>query len=403
MKNTSESMTTGKAVLDNRLRFDRNELAGAFGDIGTDIPLIVGVIMTTHMDGASVLSIFGIMQIFTALLYRMPMPVQPLKAMAAIVIAQRLNASVLCGAGLAIGVIMLIFSLTGLIDYIAKLVPKCVVRGVQLGLGLQLMTLSLVKYVPNDGLAGAILAALAFAVTIVLFGNRRIPAGIIVVVLGLLYALLFKHIPASGTRVLLHVPHFQVPQWHDVWLGFLVLALPQLPLSIGNSLLATNQLARDLYPGRPVTIKKLGLTYSIMNLVSPFFGGIPTCHGSGGMAGHYAFGGRTGGSVIIYGAFLLMCGLFFGYSFEMIISVFPLSVLGAMLAVEGMMLILLIRDTVVIPREFAVAVLVGLVALFVPYGYVVGIVVGTLCYYVPNRIGERFRKETSVKGKCEVS
>jgi hypothetical protein len=55
------------------IRFDRNELSGAFGDIGTDFPLIVGLILAAHLDSASVLIVFGGMQILTGLLYRMPM------------------------------------------------------------------------------------------------------------------------------------------------------------------------------------------------------------------------------------------------------------------------------------------------------------------------------------------
>ena len=53
--------------------------------MGTDVPLIIGVALASHLDGASVLIMFGAMQILTGLAYRMPMPVQPLKAMAAIV------------------------------------------------------------------------------------------------------------------------------------------------------------------------------------------------------------------------------------------------------------------------------------------------------------------------------
>lgn len=68
------------------IRFDRNELSGAFGDIGTDLPLIIGMIIAAGLDSASVLIMFGVMQLLTGFVYRIPMPVQPLKAMAAIVI-----------------------------------------------------------------------------------------------------------------------------------------------------------------------------------------------------------------------------------------------------------------------------------------------------------------------------
>src|SRR6266513_5165615 len=129
------------------IRFDRNELAGAFGDIGTDLPLIVGVILAANLDSASALILFGAMQILTALRYRMPMPVQPLKAVAALVIAQKLSGSLLYGGGLAIGLLMLALTLTGSINWLARVVPKAVVRGIQFGLGLQLTTLALRQYI----------------------------------------------------------------------------------------------------------------------------------------------------------------------------------------------------------------------------------------------------------------
>ena len=136
------------------IRFDRNELSGAFGDIGTDLPLIVGIILASGMNPVGALVMFGALQVMTGLIYGIPMPVQPLKAMAVIVITQKLSGNILCGAGLAIGILMLILSLSGLINVIAKVVPLCVVRGIQFGLGMQLATLALKDYVPADGLVG---------------------------------------------------------------------------------------------------------------------------------------------------------------------------------------------------------------------------------------------------------
>src|SRR5438876_6687956 len=160
------------------IRFDRNELAGAFGDIGTDLPLVVGVILAARLDSASALIMFGAMQVLTGLAYGMPMPVQPLKAMAALVIAQKLSGNVLFGGGLAIGVIMLVLTATGLIGWLARVVPKTVVRGIQFGLGLQLATLALSDYVQSAGVAGYIRAAAGFAITIALMDNRRFPAAL---------------------------------------------------------------------------------------------------------------------------------------------------------------------------------------------------------------------------------
>jgi len=368
------------------IRFDRNELAGAFGDIGTDLPLIVGVILAAHLDSASALILFGAMQIMTALRYRMPMPVQPLKAVAALVIAQKISGNVLFGGGLAIGILMLFLTITGLIDLLARVVPKAVVRGIQFGLGLQLATLALKEYVGAEGGRGYVLAAIAFVLTIILIGNRRYPAALFVIALGLAYAIVFKlNGPALLEGIGFRLPHVYRPTTQDVWLGFVLLALPQIPLSLGNSVLATRQITEDLFPERPVTVRGIGFTYSLMNLINPFFGGIPTCHGSGGMMGHYAFGGRTGGSVILYGMLYLILGLFFSGSFAHVVQVFPLPILGVLLLIEGLRIMLLIRDTVDVKAEFSIAVLVGLIAAGLPYGYLVGIVIGTILFYVTRK------------------
>lgn len=368
------------------IRFDRNELAGAFGDIGTDLPLIVGMVLAAKLDGTSVLIVYGLMQILTALRYRMPMPVQPLKAMAALVIAGGIGGPVLFGAGLAIGVSMLILSVTGLVDLLARVVPKIVVRGIQLGLGLQLATLALKDYVRADGATGYVLAFLAFVLTVWLIGNRRFPAAIFVILLGLVYAFAFKLDSTSFVTSLgFGLPRPHVPRWADVVTGFFLLTLPQIPLSIGNSILATRQIATDLFPDRKITVRQISLTYSLMNLISPFLSGVPVCHGSGGMAGHYAFGGRTGGSVLIYGSFFLLFGLFLGRGFDTLVGVFPLPILGVMLLFEGLALMLLIRDVAERKRDLAVVVLVGLMASGLPYGYVIGLVVGTTLAYLTGR------------------
>ena len=369
------------------IRFDRNEVAGAFGDLGTDLPLLIGVIAASGIDSASVLILFGLMQVFTGLWYRMPMPVQPLKAFAALVIAQKIPGRVIFGGGLAIGISMFFLSITGLIDVLARLVPKAVVRGIQFGLALQLSTLALTKYVSADGAAGYALAAAAFAVTVVLFGNRRWPAALIVIALGVGYALVFKLDLATAQKALgLHLPTWHLPQSADILTGAVLLALPQIPLSLGNSILATKQVAQDLFPERePLTIKKISFTYALMNLVNPFFGGFPVCHGSGGMMGHYAFGARTGGSVVIYGSIFLVMGLFFSQGFAEVVQIFPLPVLGVLLLFEALSLATLLRDISGSRSDLLVALLVGLLCAGLPYGYLVGLIVGTAIYYAMRR------------------
>jgi len=369
------------------IRFDRNEVAGAFGDLGTDLPLLIGVIAASEIDSASVLILFGLMQVFTGLWYRMPMPVQPLKAFAALVIAQKLPGRVIFGGGLAIGVSMFFLSITGLIDALARLVPKAVVRGIQFGLALQLATLALTKYVGADGAAGYALAAAAFAVTVVLFGNRRWPAALVVIALGVAYALLFKLDFATAQKAVgLRLPAWHLPQRADILTGALLLALPQIPLSLGNSILATRQVAQDLFPERaPLTIRKISFTYALMNLVNPFFGGFPVCHGSGGMVGHYAFGARTGGSVVIYGGLFLVLGLFFSQGFAEVVQIFPLPVLGVLLLFEALSLATLLRDVSAERADLLVALLVGLLCAGLPYGYLVGLVMGTAIHYAMRR------------------
>jgi MFS superfamily sulfate permease-like transporter len=281
---------------------------------------------------------------------------------------------------------MLLLTVTGLIDHVARLVPKSVVRGIQFGLGLQLSILALSEYVPADGRWGYVLASIAFGVTLLLLGNRRFPPAPFVILLGIVYAFAFKlDVGVLAYGISFRLPHAHMPTLADVLTGFVVLALPQLPLSLGNSILATRQIARDLFPERRITVRKISLTYSLMNLVNPFLGGVPTCHGSGGMAGHYAFGARTGGSIVMYGSIYLTLGLFFSRGFQTAIELFPKPVLGVILAFEGMVLMRLVRDMASSISDFTVVVLVGLMCVGLPYGYVLGLVAGTAVAYLLKR------------------
>ncbi len=379
---TAESTAASRAVesAKPRLRFDRNELAGAFGDLGTDLPLLVGMTVASGLHGASVLTVFGILQIATGLWYRLPMPVQPLKAMAAIVIAQNVAPDVLLGGGLAIGAAMLLLALTGTLDHLARWIPKCVVRGIQLGLGLQLASIALGRFVVADGARGYFLAAIAFVLVVALLGNRRLPAALPVVALGVAYAAVF-HLDGSALLASFgfQLPRVHAPGWDAVVSGALLLALPQLPLSLANSIVATRQLVADLFPSRHgLTARQIGCTYAIMNLVAPWLGGVPVCHGSSGLAGHFAFGGRTGGSVILYGSMFVVAGLFWGGGFEHLARAFPLPVLGILLLFEALALMTLAADVAHAPREFKVALLVAVAASALPYGYVIGMAAGTL-------------------------
>jgi hypothetical protein len=370
------------------LRFDRNEVSGAFGDLGTSFPLIVGMIAAAGMDATSVLVVFGALQIATGLVYRLPMPVQPLKAVAAIVIAQKVAPSVVNGGGLAIGALMLVLATTGALGWLARVVPTVVVRGIQCGLGMQLGRIAVAEYIPSAGVNGYVLAGVAFAIVVALMGNRRWPSAPIVLALGGAYALVVGGASAPALGALgVALPQWHVPQGVDIWTGFVLLAIPQIPLSLGNSVLATKQVAADLFPERePLSIPRIGITYALMNLVSPFFGGIPVCHGSGGMTGHYAFGGRTGGSVIIAGSALVIVGVLLGGSIGAVALFFPKPMLGVLLLVEGVALLSLVRELAPVPRDLGIAFCLGIVAAGLPYGYLVALVAGTVLVKMGGRV-----------------
>lgn len=374
------------SILTDRIKFNRNELSGAFGDIGTDLPLIIGMLLATNLQISNTLIVYGILQIMTSLIYGIPMPVQPLKAVALIVITQHVSAEVIWGGGLAIGIIMLILTLTGLLVWLNRVIPKTVIRGIQLGLGIQLCLLAVKDYIPADKTTGYIFALIAFLIGLILIGNRKYPPAIFILGLGVIYMFLFHF--GILTNLTFSVPKLSIPHlsYQNILAGLLLLAIPQIPLSLGNSIFATNQIANDLFPEKKLTVKKIGFTYSLMNLISPFLGGIPVCHGSGGIAGHYTFGGRTGGSTLIYGLFYLVLGLFFSGNSAETLMVFPKPILGVILLFEGFALVLLVKDIIVDRNMFLIAVIVAVCAIGLPNGYLIGMVVGTTIFYLSNKL-----------------
>jgi hypothetical protein len=334
---------------------------------------------------------YGAMQLMTGLLYRLPMPVQPLKAVAITVIAAKgagtITPNILYGGGLAIGLTMLALTLTGLMDWIGRVVPKVVIRGIQFGLGLQLVMIATTDYLKRDGVSGYWLAGGAFAIGLCLLGNRRFPAALFIILLGAAYACVFRLDWAAAQHSIgFSLPKIHVPASGDIIKGFTSLALIQVPLSIGNSILASRRTAQDLFPERAPSLRKISLTYSAMNLINPFFSGVPTCHGSGGLVGYYTFGARTGGAVIIYGSVYLFLGLFFSGGFGNVIQVFPMPILGVILAFEGIAMMLLVRDTATVRTDFFIVIMVGVMAVMLPYGYLVALIAGTIMAYTLPKI-----------------
>jgi len=370
----------------NSIAFGLREWSGAFGDIGTDLPLLVGMLIASGMSPGRVLILFGVAQILSGLIYRMPMPVQPLKAVAALVIAQGIGGSIITGAGLAIGVIMLALSLSGTLERLARLIPVSVVRGIQFGLGAKLCLLAVSGYIGSQGWQGYVLALAAAALTVGLAGRARSPTALLLLAMGAGAAWLGGLTGPAEWRLSPAPDAWGVPSIHDVWTGCLLLALPQIPLSLGNSVLATRELAADWFPAHQVTVRKIGLTYSLFNIGTAVMGGVPVCHGSGGMAGHYAFGGRTGGSVIIYGGFYICLGLAVVCGAQNMLAFFPLPILGVILIREGLVLMDRLHGLSGDRLGWKVALLVGILAAGVANGFLIGMIAGTALVAVSQRI-----------------
>jgi MFS superfamily sulfate permease-like transporter len=331
-----------------RNRFDAAEFGGAFGDLGTLIPFVVAYVGLLKMDASAVLLPFGVALLVAGVVFRTPFPVQPMKAIGAAVLTQAavadgLSAEAVVAAGLVTGVIWLALALTGLAARLARLVPRAALLGVVMGLGFAFM-LEGVRMMAGQWL----LAAPLLGATLVML-SRRWPAMLALLVAGAAIAIARdpQLLAELGTRqASLRWPSFAWPGLSaaDLWTGAVLLALPQLPLTFGNALVAVTAENNRLFPDRPVSERKVALSTGLMNLLSSAGGGIPMCHGAGGMAGHVRFGARTGGSAIILGATLLVLALFFGDAIALLFRLVPPAVLGVILFLAGVELALGSRD-----------------------------------------------------------
>ena len=326
-------------------RFDRMEWAGAFGDLGTLIPFVVAYIAVVKVDPFGILLAFGLSMIVGGFFYRTPFPVQPMKAIGAVAATQAaqtatITAATVYSASLATGLIWLALGLTGAAQSISRWVPRPVVVGIVLGLGIGFM-LGGIKLMAS----GWVLAAAGLFLTLLLLTNKAMPAMLILLVLGIVCGA-FEN--ASALRSLLVVrpgfPALHVPlasvSWHDLLIGTTLLALPQLPLTLGNAVIAVREENNRLFPDRPVSENGIAKSTGLMNLASALLGGVPMCHGAGGMAGHVAFGARTGGAPVILGVLLLVLGLFFSASVQALFDLFAPPVLGVILFMTGAQLAL---------------------------------------------------------------
>jgi MFS superfamily sulfate permease-like transporter len=326
--------------------YNRDELAGAFGDLGTFIPFVAAYITLNKMDPLGILVAFGVFKIFVGQYFRTPMPVQPMKAIGGMAIAhpESITQGMIWGSGLFTAVFWLVLGLSGAVSWLYKITAKPITRGIMLGLGLSFV-LEGIKMMGDQ----PIVAVIAAAGTFFLLSREKFPAMLILLAFGMVVA--FMGNPSlwqdiSQIAVRFRFPEFSVARigWSDLVAGTLILALPQAPLTLGNAIIGTAEENNELFPDRPAKVKTIAIDHGVMNLFSTAIGGIPLCHGAGGMAGHVRFGARTGGALVILGLIVLGLGLFFSDSVATIFKMFPPSILGVILFFTGLELASITRD-----------------------------------------------------------
>ncbi|XP_054794164.1 molybdate transporter 1-like [Prosopis cineraria] len=373
------------------------ELNGAMGDLGTYIPIVLALTLARDLDLGTTLIFTGIYNFITGVIYGVPMPVQPMKSIAAQAISDTdFGVPEIMASGILTGGILFVLGVTGLMQLAYRLIPLCVVRGIQLAQGLS-FALTAVKYVrkiqnlpkskstgnrPWFGLDGLVLAIVCLCFIVMVNGagenirgccetregsdqqqrdievegrrrNRRdrvrkiifsLPSAFIIFIVGVVLAFIRKpkvvHEIEFGPSSM-KVVKISRQEWKR---GFIKGTIPQLPLSILNSVIAVCKLSSDLFPGKEFSVTSLSVTVGLMNLVGCWFGSMPTCHGAGGLAGQYKFGGRSGGCVALLGAVKFVLGLVLGSSLAHILNQFPVGILGVLLLFAGIELAMASRD-----------------------------------------------------------
>lgn len=318
--------------------FTLREAAGAFGDMGTLLPLAIGYIAVCGVNPAGLLVLLGLSNIALGLIYRLPLPIQPMKVIAVVAIAGHWTPAMVSAAGFTMGIVWLVFGLTGVMDRIARHTPQAVIRGIQISLGI-LLALEALRWMQDSWTLAAVAVAIVFA----LRESRYAPASLVLVALGLGLMYLqpngFENLPH---RTLLPAPvGFSLG---DMWETLASAGLAQIPLTATNAVIATAALIATYWPQHPVPERHLCVNMGLMNLAVPLLGGIPLCHGAGGLAGQYYFGARTGGAPIIEGLIEVSLGLGLGASLAALFCAFPRPIIGAMMLLVGIELVKFSRD-----------------------------------------------------------
>ena len=369
----------------NGIRFTLEEIAGAVGDFGTIFPIMLGVAIVCPDVNISHFFLFlAAWFIIAGLYYRLPIPIEPMKAIGAVVIAEGLCAGEIVASGLIVGALFLLLGLLGGMAWLKDRIPKSVIRGVQAGLALLLLRTSL-GYIVDD----LLVAVLAIAVILAFFvasQRTRIPdiSALLVLIIGLAAGIATQGMPPFR---LIPLPSLVLPMPADFIVGTWDLVLPQVPLTIANAILATSLLTYDFFPGKGVDPDRLSRTIGAMNLISTPLGGFPMCHGAGGLAAMHRFGARTGGANIVAGIIILIFAIAFAP--PEVLTLIPLGVFGALLVFVAIELGKHSAKTESYMVTAVIAVLT--LAIGLTYAFIIGMV---LAYAV-----ERWRGKFGVWGR----
>ncbi|KAB1187664.1 MULTISPECIES: putative sulfate/molybdate transporter [Haloferax] len=347
---------------DSTLDFAWNEFTGAVGDSVTVLPIVVALSLLSDLSLSLVLVWFGVFQVVWGLSYGVPLSVEPMKALAALVIAGAISTAEVLVAGGLLGVVLLGIGRTNSLARVSRYIGSPVVRGVQFGVALVLLETGLELGWSNPGLAGL---AAAVAVVALALGRVKLSALAVLLVGGAVAAfhtgLPSPTLPSTTGVFLVDSAGFTMPAIEG--------ALAQLAMTVGNAALATSVLLAD-YFDRDISADDLATSMGVMNLVAVPFGGFPMCHGSGGVAGKYAFGARTAGANVILGVGYILVAL---VAVE-IVAAYPLAMLGVVLAIIALQLA---RTSIRETEEYVFVVGIGVLGVVVNLGvaFVVGIVV----------------------------
>lgn len=388
-----------------RFKFDKMEFAGALGDVGTLMPIFISLVAINGLNPNVILLVVGLLYIFCGFYYHLPIPVQPLKAVAAIAIASGLTGSVIQAAGILMGIILLFLSLTGFVNLLSAIFSKPIIKGIHLGVGLMLMSISwtlITKQISVSSqisllnLGGGIflnLVVLFIGIIIILIflWNKRFPASTIILSFGIMVSIL------NGQTNTLMVPFFPVqefslalPSLSDFMTAFFLLVIPQLPLTLCNAIVATKDVAQRYFGHKAdrVTERSLSMSMGIANIFAGLSGGMPVCHGAGGLTAHYSFGARSGGACLIIGSLCLGLSLIFGKGVSEVFRLIPHPILGIMLFYVGVKHSLLISDLK--EKELLIALGIGIIG-FLTKNFALAYLFGMMFYFLPRLVPKNFR------------